>query len=183
MRTRPVLLALALLGSPLFAQDAPPDSGIRVRATYSAAGTSRQVTGTLITLDADSLTLLVAAPSVQSVSLARSQMTRLEVSAGRHSSAGTGALIGAGIGVVGGVALGLAGQCSGDEVGWEWCFDSQGYTVGFGAVFGALGAGLGAIVGAFVHHETWRSVAHPPAVGVILRPEGKRVAAGLSINF
>ena len=194
MRTIAILLALAVQGTPLFAQGTLPDSGIRVRVTFSEAGASRQVTGTLMFLDADSLAVLVAAPSAdsatktapaaQAVPLARSQVTRLEVSTGRHSSAGIGALIGAGIGVVGGVAMGLAGQCNGSEVGWfTYCLDSQGYTVGFGVVFGALGAGLGAIVGALIHHETWRSVEHPPAVGVILLPAGDGVSAGLSIKF
>jgi hypothetical protein len=49
--------------------------------------------------------------------------------------------------------------------------------------FGAGGAGLGAIVGALVHHETWHSIEQPPEVGIILRPEGNRVVAGLSIRF
>jgi hypothetical protein len=193
MRPSGLALLIVLPIVPLQAQVAAPDSGIRVRVTFSEAGASRQVTGTLIFLDADSLAVRVAAPSTgsttrtapatQPVLLARSQVTRLEVSTGRHSSAGMGALIGAGIGIVGGVAVGLAGQCNGNEVGWTFCLDSQGYTVGFGAVFGALGAGLGAIVGALTHHETWRSVEQPPAVGIILHPEGDRVAAGLSIRF
>ena len=193
MYRAPLILVALLSATPIAAQVASPDSGIRVRVTFSEAGASRQVTGTLIFLDADSLAVRVAAPSTgsttrtapatQPVPLARSQVTRLEVSTGRHSSAGMGALIGAGIGIVGGVAVGLAGQCNGNEVGWTFCLDSQGYTVGFGAVFGALGAGLGAIVGALTHHETWRSVEQPPAVGIILHPEGDRVAAGLSIRF
>jgi len=192
--SRVLTMFVALLSAtPLAAQDASPDSGIRVRVTYAEAGTIRKVTGTLEFLDADSLAVLVADsspdsatntdPAAHPVPLARSQVTRLEVSTGRHSSAGMGALIGAGIGVVGGVALGVAGQCNGDEVGWAYCFDSQGYTVGLGAVFGALGAGLGAVIGALTHHETWRSVEHAPSVGIILRPEDNRVAAGLSIKF
>ncbi len=193
MYRAPVILVALLSATPLAAQIAAADSGIRIRVTFSEAGTSRQATGTLTSLDADTLSVLTTAPSAGStektapvarpVRLARSQVTRLEVSTGRHSSAGMGALIGAGIGVVGGVALGVAGQCTGSEVGLTDCVWPPGMTVGFGAVFGALGAGLGAILGALTHHETWRSVEQPPAVGIILDPEGNRVAAGLSIRF
>jgi hypothetical protein len=140
-----VLLVFLLSAAPLAAQTAAPASGIRVRVTFSEAGTSRQVTGTLIFLDADSLAVLVAAPpagstmkaapAVQPVPLARSQVTRLDVSTGRHSSAGIGALIGAGIGVVGGVILGVAGQCSGSGEDVSFCFETSGYVVGLGAVF------------------------------------------------
>lgn len=188
MRPTSLVLALVLPLTSLQAQ-ATPDSGARFRVTFTEAGASRRVTGTLVSLNADSIVLgderesSASGPLESRLAIPRAGITSLQVNTGRHSSAGTGALIGAGIGVVGGLVLGVAAQCDGSEVWFAACVDGAGQTAVLGLFLGAVGAGIGAITGAFITHDTWHTLQQPPAVGVILRPAGDGVAAGLSINF
>jgi hypothetical protein len=199
MRPLGMVLALALPQAALQAQTVAPDSGDRVRIHFADARTSRVVTGTLLFQDADSVTLLervqagplvvssrVGAPSIQPVegrriSVLRPQISRLEVSTGRHSSAGTGAQIGAGIGVVGGVALGVASLCGNTD--GMFCLDTPGQVVVLAAGTGVIGAAIGAIVGLCVQHERWVPAGDGPRASVMLLPSEKGGAVGVSIRF
>ncbi len=195
---RPIIpaLALALPLAALHAQTAVPDSGDRVRIHVTAAGNSRQFIGTLVYQDADSVALLepvrggplgassrVNPPGTpgRHMSVSRAQLTRMEVSTGRHSSVGRGALMGGGIGVVGGAVLGVANLCSVNES--FLCFESPGQVVVVAAGTGVMGAAMGAIVGLFIHHETWVTAGEGPRASVLFRPSEEGTGIGLSIKF
>jgi hypothetical protein len=199
MRPLGMVVALALPQAALQAQTVAPDSGDRVRIHFTDARSSRVLTGTLLFQDADSVTLLervqagplvvssrVGAPSIQPmegrrVSVLRPQISRLEVSTGRHSSAGTGAQIGAGIGVVGGVALGVASLCSHND--GMFCLGTPGQVVVLAAGTGVIGAAIGGIVGACIHHEKWVDARGGPHASVLLLPSKTGGAVGVSIRF
>ncbi len=199
MRPINLVLAIALPLASLKAQTTAPDSRNRVRIHFTDARTSRVVTGTLVFQDADSVTLReevragpvdgssrVGPPAVRGteerrISVSRSQVTRMEVSTGRHSRVGRGALIGAGVGVVGGAVLGVANLCSTNES--FLCFESPGQVVAVAAGTGLIGAGIGAILGVFIHHENWVTAGEGPRASVLLRPSEKGAAMGLAITF
>jgi hypothetical protein len=199
MRSIGLVLSFALPMATLHAQSVAPDSGARVRIHVTDAQKSRVVTGTLLSQDADSVTLLeeartdpVAASSRfgppgsrvtggRRISILRPQISRLEVSTGRHSSAGAGALIGGVIGVTGGTVLGVANLCSSSDS--FLCFESPGQVVALAVVTGILGAGIGAIAGAFVHHEKWVTASGGSRASMIILPSEQGAALGLSITF
>jgi hypothetical protein len=195
-----ILLAVALPLAALSAQVPAPDSGARVRVRFTEAGTSRRVTGTLAFRDEDSITVVTdrvaaTAPATgmsgprppqrsqrsRRVSIPRVDISSVQVSAGRHSSAGTGALIGAGVGVAGGVTVGVLALCgnSGDFI----CFDNGGEVALFAGITGAGCAAIGALVGALVTHENWVTVNDRANWSLILAPRSQGTAAGLSIRF
>jgi hypothetical protein len=99
---------------------------------------------------------------------ARSELRRIQVSRGRHSRAGAGALVGGAAGAVGGILLTTAAECE------DYC---PGSGAGF-AVGALVGAGFGALVGAFTHHEKWEE----QALKVGLYPKGSRGIA-LSVTL
>jgi hypothetical protein len=82
----------------------------------------------------------------------------LDVSHGRRTRAGKGALIGLGTGAAAGVATALIvcadGECSGSGIG-----DVTGWVAGAFGIGGALaGLGVGALVGGRIHPERWERV-------------------------
>jgi hypothetical protein len=195
-----ILLAAALPLAALSAQVPAPDSGARVRVRFTEAGTSRQVTGTLTFRDADSVTVVTEkeaatapatsrsgprppqrSPGPMRVSIPRAEISSVQVSAGRHSSVGTGALIGAGVGVAGGVTVGVLALCgnSSDFI----CFDNGGQVALFAGLTGAGCAAIGALVGALATHEHWVTVGDRAKLSPILVPIPHRTVAGLSIKF
>ncbi|HMI31332.1 MAG TPA: hypothetical protein VK527_06300 [Candidatus Limnocylindrales bacterium] len=93
-------------------------------------------------------------------------VNRFEVSRGRHSSSGKGALIGMFAGAAGGVAAGYVVCNHGN------CDSSTGDLTGIWAsalgLGGALfGAGIGAIIGGVIHTERWEKVSvHDLRVGI-----------------
>jgi hypothetical protein len=95
------------------------------------------------------------------LTLARDQITGLDVHRGRKSAAGKGALIGLGAGAVAGVTLGFA-ACAGAS--GSPCTDDtgEGSPVAFAAVLGAtgavLGAGIGALFGLAIGTDRWEAV-------------------------
>jgi hypothetical protein len=107
------------------------------------------------------------------VTVPAGRVQRLEISLGRESNAGRGALIGLGVGAVTGLAVGIGCassdtlfQCSGGEV------------VESTVVFGLLGAGVGGLVGLASSSERWVKVAAVP-VHVSLAPH----RLGLSVSL
>jgi hypothetical protein len=161
---QPWIGAVAILittNASLKAQTIP--SGDRVRATIEmnvlvvrGAGidttvqTSR-ITGTLTQLGPDTLRILPdgAQPDAPSTALVIHSVTRLEVSEGRKSNVGKGALIGGGVGLAlgGGFAL-LAASKVDTEV-------STGEVLAFTGITAAVGAGIGALIGSLGGSERW----------------------------
>jgi hypothetical protein len=165
-----------LLLSPLHILDleaqGPWSSGVghRVRVTTDSGAWI----GTLVHQDTSGLTLHGPGLSDSSaVTVPAGRVQRLEISLGRESNAGRGALIGLGVGAVTGLAVGIGCassdtlfQCSGGEV------------VESTVVFGLLGAGVGGLVGLASSSERWVKVAAVP-VHVSLAPH----RLGLSVSL
>jgi hypothetical protein len=150
--------ALALSLAPcasLVAQDVAklPEAGQRIRVSASALGIA-ELAGTLVSLGPD--TLVIAAAHRQ-LEIPTSAVTRIDVSRGRKSTAGKGALIGVAGGLLVGGAIGYI-SCSA-AVSPATCFESQeGAQLGFllmTAGGGALGALTGALVGSSIRRDRW----------------------------
>lgn len=154
MRLVPTALNLAVIAGvtavPTTAQQPPIPLGTRVRITTPAARTAGRLvrlrTDT-VAIDRDGSTLVV--PAVR--------ITRFDVSRGRRSRTGRGALLGALIGTAAGIAAGAI-LCSGDR-----CESSGGDFAGVGILAlggGGLlaGLGIGAVAGALVTNERWEEV-------------------------
>jgi hypothetical protein len=166
----------------------PLTPGARVRVTVrEAGGGARTHVGPLRTFDGATLTLSTA-DAANPVSLARSSISRIEVSRGRHGNAGRGALIGAvlGLAVVALSESACEGECEPR--------DNYGLLVAGATVGGAV---VGAGVGTLMKSERWESL--PWAVGrahtsVVIRGPlsvrierprrpGPSAAVGLSLAF
>ena len=171
-----VILTAALLSgaSPLRAAetDEPAPSvvvGCRVRVTQ----THSVLAGSLLATDEESLTVAGDGSKVPAV-IRRSDVTRLEVSRGRHSAAVLGALGGA-------VVLGALSYPA-----WQACGDCSGsppaaMVIGFG-----VGGGLiGALIGNLITSERWHEVA-VSSVQIGIAPSvgpGGRLGLSLTIRF
>ena len=134
-----LVLGMLLTGSPPLALSQAPvllTAGSRVRLKTVDPST-KWVQGDLVRLSEDSLHI-VPAGGADSLAFATGAIDRLEVSRGRRSNAGKGALLGLAIGAGAGLALGVAAsaeECSGigcPEVG-------PGEVVAVMAFFGATG--------------------------------------------
>ncbi len=170
-----LLLDMLLTGSPPLALSQAPvllTAGSRVRLKTVDPST-KWVQGDLVRLSEDSLHI-VPAGGADSLAFATGAIDRLEVSRGRRSNAGKGALLGLAIGAGAGLALGVAAsaeECSGigcTEVG-------PGEVVAVMAFFGATGAGLGALIGAASHSERWEQVPRPYVSAQLHRSVGHLV--------
>ena len=172
---RAALLAAALFASPIFNLAGQAASvlvpGSRVRVT--AAPSYVPVVGTVVAQERDSLRLIVAGAPV---ALAHASFQKVEMSRGRYSNAGNGALIGLGLGGGTGLLLGVAAVAScGPE---EWICPGPAAVPVMAILFGGLGAGLGALLGSGSSGERWDEV---PRARVTLGP--RRVGFGLSLAF
>ena len=174
-----LLLAMPLAASPPLALSQAPvplTSGSRVRLKPVDPST-KSVQGDLLRLSEDSLHIV--AGGADTLAFATGAIARLEVSRGRRSNAGKGALLGAAIGAGAGLALGVAAsaeECSGfgcTEVG-------PGEVVAVMALFGATGAGLGALIGAASHSERWEQVPRPWVSAQLHRSRGVVVGVVMS---
>ena len=145
--------------------------GQRVRVTTDSGAWI----GMLVQQDSTSLTLHGPGLSDSSaVTLPRDRIRRLEISAGRQSNAGKGALIGLGIGAATGLALGIGCassdslfQCTGGEV------------VQATLIFGFIGGGVGGLVGMASSSERWKLIG-ADAVHVSLAPHGLGLTVSLT---
>jgi hypothetical protein len=197
MSIRALLVALAkvLLTSLGMAQvrAGAPDSGPLVRVTVSDKGSTHRTTGILTFQDADSIALLVqlpargdsdAQPRTKVVAISRSAITAWEISAGRRSSARTGARIGSGVGLGIGILVVTSSKCSGSgEGGRIDCPFASGHNTAVMVGFSALGAGLGAILGAASSHEVWRPLSGQPSITLTVGRRDGRTSVGLSLRF
>ncbi len=153
---RPITFLVAVLAatplSTVNAQDSPQvKPGDRVRVTAPYLGIRKQA-GRFETRRGD--TLVVAAPD-STMMFPVVFVMRLEVSRGRKSAVGRGALIGFLVGAGGGAIAGAAALSEGCVDG-DGC-PALGALVG-GAFFGLVGTGIGAVVGALSKAERWEEV-------------------------
>ncbi len=141
--------------SPLAAQEAPVRRGalVRVKAPPQQPG---WVVGTVVGWESESLLLEPEKPDRlrgTQLTLARDQITRLDVHRGRKRRTLLGAGIGGLVGAAAGVAI-VAGICGG--LGSDACTQSQV------PIAGAIGAGggflIGAGIGTLVKTDRWKAV-------------------------
>ena len=171
-----VVIALALASAPaLIAQQATVGlAGRRVRLVLRNGD---PVIGRLQETGADSYVIAPGGRPEATARFAASNVSRVEMSVGRHSAAGQGA----GVGAVAFGALALLGVATDDN---DFVGSETGYEVA--AVIGsvAIGGGLGALVGAFIHSERWQEVelVRPTPVSLLVQPREGRVRVGLSLG-
>jgi hypothetical protein len=141
-----------------------------------ATATEPRRTATLIETDGEVLVVRIAGQG-DAVRVPLADMQRLEVSAGRHSYASQGALIGA----IPGVAFGgLVGA-------YATCFDMPDCSGVPGALLGAALVGTvtmaaGAGIGALIKTERWQKAA-PIHAALQLAPTRGGMAVGLKVSF
>ena len=179
-----VILVAASLAVPALAQTPVP--GDPVRITAPSLGFEKEI-GSLVRVSPDSLTYRRSAAPGDSLTIATSSITRLEIAFGNKQQRriGHGALVGLGIGA--GLGL-IAGVADGDPT----C-EKGGYCVNAGvsiAALGALGAAIGTIVGVFVKAPAWRQV-DPAKIGTVAdlriipswEPSQRRAGIAVSLRF
>ena len=170
MRRLTVLVVLATVAQNVAAQDTLAiAAGERVRLTLQSS--HRPVIGVLLGQDRDSLRVQADSNSAP-VAVARTDVTSVEASLGRHGHAGSGALAGL---VFGGIVGAAAGSSCQDD------FLCPG--AGGGALLlGGTGLVFGALVGVLVRSERWERV-YPEEVGVAVMTTRYGVGVGVSVAF
>jgi len=171
-----VLAAGAQIAIPGNAQGQEPTSafpGARVRLALRDRP-DRWLIGTVVGQSGDSLRL-VERDSYTMLAVPTERLVALQVSRGRHSHTGLGALIG----LAAGAAFGIIATAADPAIDT----DARGYILVAG-VFGAMGAGAGALVGLAIKSETWEppSPLHTSSRG-IPTDAPRRPALGLSLQF
>jgi hypothetical protein len=155
---------------------APPPLGTRLRLTV--ASTDRAVVGSLVALDASTLTLRVANQPDATV-VRRDSLTRVEVSAG-HSSRGHGALLGLAIGAGVGAVVGIVGGAASNSDAESKAYGAAASGAILALVLGSVGAGVGALV---PPPEKWNELPLD-RVRVTLAPvRGRGVAISMAFAF
>jgi hypothetical protein len=158
-----VVMGLAVTSTAVLAQtggtaDWPPAAGARVRIESAALGVERQV-GTVESVAGDTLHFRRAEDGSRA-SLMPSDITKIEVSAGTHTSKAKGAAIGLLVGAALGAAIGGATYTPCEGLA---CIGDIGGRQGSIVASGILGALTGGIAGALFgsrHRETWKPVSH-----------------------
>jgi hypothetical protein len=152
-------------GAAVHAEEAPPVAGTRVRVETVRTVDRQRLTGTLVGVDAERITLQVKGSPDPTV-LAASEVSRFEVSAGhrRGKPAAIGALIG--VAVAGGLVVASSAGCTGE------CFCSgSGCLTGF-VLLGVPAAAIGGTVGAVVAPEHWKEIRLPAQNRLTLATKG-----------
>ncbi|MBA2683318.1 MAG: hypothetical protein H0U66_02335 [Gemmatimonadaceae bacterium] len=153
-----------------------PAGDVRVRLTVPNRFVPSKRIGSIYAVRNDSLGLRTDG-SGDTVMLAMSDISRLEVSRGRHASFSHGllygALVGGGIGVVGGAAIGAGSHCSGQ------CF---GAGPGAGAlILGVtgvvVGGVLGGVIGALHKSERFKRVSPISPAGLLRSAQSRAIIA------
>jgi hypothetical protein len=158
-----ILALFMALSRPTSAQSLQP--GDRIRAT-PAHSFGDHLIGQFVRSTSDSIWLRPQEQG-QPIALALADGLRIDRSLGRHSRAGTGALIGAGVGAAVTVLF-LSGFCGGDNL----CDGDE--QVRAAAIFGLPSVAVGAGIGALIKTERWTPVARVTAadgfgIGVMIR--------------
>ena len=147
-----VLILVLVFAAPAYlaAQDPVVAPGSRVRV-YAPSINAEQFVGTVVSSKADALTLDAEiwwdGAWKPRLDIAYSDMRSLELSQGRHSNAGKGALFGGLIGVGAVAAAALYGGGSWDGEVWARA-----------ALVVGVGTGIGAVIGSLSHEEDWQAV-------------------------
>jgi hypothetical protein len=133
-------------------------------------------------------TLVVRAPGqAQPLTLPLAEISRLDVSTGRHRNVGKGALVGIVAGGALGAVLGAASYQPCESTEFLGCLlaptdRGESATLG-GAVGGALGLVVGALIGV-VRQDTWKRVPLDGSrVAVSVRPRAHGAGLGVSLQF
>jgi hypothetical protein len=158
--------------------------GTRVRVSLRATTTHLtrdRIIGSLVSVQSDTLVVSEHAGRADLV-LPTEAIASLEVSRGRKSAAGKGAVIGLVSGAAGGVATGLiacgGGNCAESGLGDVTALLSA--ALGLGG--GLTGAGIGALVGGRIHSDRWEKVpVRDLRVG--LGPSGSGASLRVSLAF
>ena len=175
-----LILSLGLPASMAGQAADSPEIGARVRVRLPGHGAG-WLQGHLAMLSADSAAIALT-ETPDSVRFATASAERVEVSQGRHSHAGKGAVVGLGVGAATGLILGLAASA-------EPCEDLCMYEVGPGEIagatvmLGAVGAGIGALIGSFSHGERWKRVDLHPSGPPRLTPVARAGGLGIALRF
>ncbi len=168
-----VLVSITLVGSLAAQESHALAEGSRVRVMTGDMITGRVVVGTLARLTGDSLEVQPDGGS-RRVSVARPFVTRLEVSTGTRTHAGTGALIG----VLPGALIGLI---VGEYSELAQCISCSSSAPATGALLGAAaGALIGGLIGSNHHSDRWEQVVLSSLHGTVGRGGP---SAALSLNF
>ena len=153
----------------------PLPTGQRVRFVSAALG-GRTLTGNLLAIDDETL-LVKLAGRAEPLRLRRASVERFEVSRGRRSGAGKGALVGGlSLLVVGALAHNLCGfnpDCEGPPP------PTSEDTVTRLASSAAVGAGIGALFGSAFGGERWERV----PLSVAVAPQRRGARAALTLRF
>lgn len=156
---------------------------VRVFIPAPTAAPERQITGTLVRLQKDTVVIWTRgglAPP-HSVRVVLDKGWRLEALAASHGHGGAGAAIGAIIGALTGAAVGSSSWHPCTEQGFLACFmhPTQGEQTSLSAMLGATGGALlGLAVGRSIRSETWVPV-HTADIGVAILPRG----LGIRLRF
>ena len=181
LRSSLLILSAWLLfaGPPIaFAQqpESPPSWAWRPRVRVTFTGTSHgRMVGTYLRTAADTIWLDAGMTRPSPIPLER--VATFEVSRGRHSNAGRGALIGSAVGL----GLGLIASIESASEDDSFVETSTGEYVLATFMLAAMGGGLGAAVGAMTHSEEWEVV--PVARLTVTRGPSPDVRVGLSIRL
>jgi hypothetical protein len=158
MPTRSTAVRSALLAGTLLVAGFLPTSlsaqadGTPIRI-QTRAKPGKWITGRAQGITPDSIGMVLE-KTFDTVRYARGDLHRMDVSMGRKSNAGRGAVKGAAI--VGGVGLVLGVACVADTHEDDWFGCDGGDVAIFTAAGAVTGAALGALLGATAHHEQWR---------------------------
>lgn len=156
-----------------------PTPPARLRMATAELGRSPAI-GTLLAVRGDTMIVRLE-DSSDTTALALSNLTRLELSAGRRRPI----VRGMGIGLLAGAAIGaIAGASSGDDRSGFLAFSAE-EKAAIGAVFfGGVGAVTGGIIGATRTIERWERVALAtarPAIGPL--PDGRGIEIAIIVRF
>jgi hypothetical protein len=173
-------LALPIAGSSQTIDSLRPGASVRYRLGHPGAGWTE---GTYLGSIADSLRL-TQPPHGEAVTVATSDLRDLQISRGRASRAGHGAVLGAAAGGAAGLAVGVVALSEGCSHGFpDTCIITPAeIAVGAPLALGAVGAGLGALIGAGSHRERWVPVAGVGS-GITLEPHRRAVTIGVSLRL
>lgn len=166
-----VLTVAALLLTPFGAvssQAVQPKSGDRIRVTYAPNSLDNQ-TARVLSVRNDTLFLQVV--PAETLVVALSGVTRLEVSTARRRHTGQGAALGAVIGFTSGALMGAA---SGDEPPGWFSFTAGEKALMFGVGLAIPGLVIGALVGSQIVSDRWTSV----PLGAVKATPGLQVGRG-----
>jgi len=191
-------LAASLAGANALQAQLPPDvaPGARVRVHLTGMPVDN-VVGTVTARDSASLTVRAldqaatnrtGSLTYKEVPIGQANIAALDISRGRHSNAGKGAVIGGSILGGLGLVLGVAAMAEGCNPN-EFCIEyTAGDVAAITVITGALGAGTGALIGALSHSDRWERVlpAGTARLSPILRPSPdmpERTEIGIALRF